>query len=296
VIEVSLEPQLTENTRQIVSPPEAPAETIPNKEANKLSDSNVSVLKEQIRRGDDPSASPLPPTSQEERGSNPARETRSQTTEPKLKQSVAPKPKSPPPLQLKLNQDDFIDKLNSEEASSKSPKPLERQPLGNYEPFSRPTGSGARFLGSRGSNEFLPNLPDGDITLLNTKADKYAVFVRRVASQVFSQLRSSGWENLRASDIASSSDFATVIGVMDKSGTYLGATIESSSGSRRFDELLLEAVRKSVADRNPPPGAEAEDGRIYFIFRSKSWIRGAFNPRSGAPTERRWLLLGTGLR
>ena len=53
-------------------------------------------------------------------------------------------------------------------------------------------GTGAKFFGNSGSTDYLPNLPDGDITLLNTKADHFAVFVRRVAARVFAALRSSG--------------------------------------------------------------------------------------------------------
>ena len=39
--------------------------------------------------------------------------------------------------------------------------------------------------GPRGSADYLPNVRQGDITLLNTKADRFAPFVRRVGMRVF---------------------------------------------------------------------------------------------------------------
>ena len=123
------------------------------------------------------------------------------------------------------------------------------------------------------------NLPDGDITLLNAKADKFAVFVRRVATQVFSQLRLSGWEHLNASDLAGLTGFSTVVAVMDKQGHFVSAAIEAGSGSGRFDAVLLQASRNGTRDGNPPAEAAATDGNIRFVFKSKSWSRLAVNPR-----------------
>src|SRR5690606_20546577 len=79
--------------------------------------------------------------------------------------------------------------------------PMSAGSLAGYKAFSRPAGSGARFIGASGAPDHLPSLPDGDITLLNTKANQFAVFVRRVATQVFGELRLTGWESLLASDI-----------------------------------------------------------------------------------------------
>jgi hypothetical protein len=31
------------------------------------------------------------------------------------------------------------------------------------------------------------------------------------------------------------------------------------------------------------------------VFKAKSWVQGAVNGKTGAPVERRWLLLATGL-
>ncbi len=165
----------------------------------------------------------------------------------------------------------------------------------NYKPFSRPMGSGAKFLGSFGSSMYLPNLPDGDLTLLNTKAEHFAVFVRRVATRVFSELRQSGWESLSAMDIRSINSFSEVEVIMSLNGKILNSSLLSSSGSFEFDNILQKAVRIAATDNNPPESAKIDDGNIHFLFQAKSWSRNAVNP-NGMIGEQRWLFLSSGLK
>jgi hypothetical protein len=167
--------------------------------------------------------------------------------------------------------------------------------LSHYKAFSRPPGSGASFLGTGGVTDYLPNLPDGDITLLNEKASTYAGFVRRVAVQVFTQLRSQGWERLSMGDIRHMNDFTTVEAVLSPTGQLVRTNLVETSGSSRFDSVLVQAVSFGAKDPNPPAGARASDGQIHFIFKARSWADMGSDPRSGAPSERRWLLLSTGL-
>ena len=168
-------------------------------------------------------------------------------------------------------------------------------PRTNIRPFSRPTGSGARFLGVRGTPDYLPHLPDGDMTLLNEKADRFAVFVRRVATQVFGQIRSTGWAVLRARDIRDISGYATIIAVLSPEGDLIKTMLRSSSGSAKFDAALKQAVQVGARDPHPPPDAAAEDGNFYFIFKAKSWVKLSGNARGRGASERRWLMLATGL-
>jgi hypothetical protein len=166
----------------------------------------------------------------------------------------------------------------------------------SYQAFSRPAGSGAAFLGGGGgTSDHLPNLPDGDITLLNAKANIYASFVRRVAIQVFNQLRAEGWEALNATEIREISDFTTVRATMSPAGRLISAEILERSGSAQFDDVVKTSAIKGAADPNPPAGAKASDGMIHFIFKARSWTQMAVNRRSGAPFEQRWILLATGL-
>jgi len=193
-------------------------------------------------------------------------------------------------LKLKLDSATVLRDV-AEDSSTK-----ERQSnLSDYRPFSRAFGTGAAFLGNAGTRDYLPNLPDGDITLLNTKANRFAVFVRRVASQVFGQIRTQGWDSLRFSDIRSISQYGTVYATLSPEGKLIDVKVDSRSGSANFDEVLLKAVRAGARDSNPPKEAATDDGNFRFIFKAKSWAQVWSDPRSGFPGERRWIMLATGL-
>jgi hypothetical protein len=180
---------------------------------------------------------------------------------------------------------------------SKQPAPSQQSAtnLNQYRAFSRPQGSGATFIGSAGVSDHLPSLPDGDITLLNAKANTYAGFVRRVAVQVFGQLKSKGWERLSAGELRALSDFTTVEAVLSPEGNLIKTVIIGSSGSTSFDTVVNQSAASGARDPNPPPGARANDGNIHFIFKARSWSQIGVSPRNGLPSERRWLLLATGL-
>lgn len=263
------------------------------------SDRDASVEKETIRRGLPDAgrtvgekAPPAPESPKRIAAKSPAamkRPAESKSGEPKAIKS------------LKLDDSALLTKFG--EAAPKTAKPSSLNDLLNgtapsideLRPFSRPMASGARFLGDRGSADFLPNLPDGDITMLNEKASRFAGFVRRVATQVFAELRLQGWDSLGPSDIIAINDFSTVRVILSLSGKILSVELTKPSGSIRFDDVVMRASRRGAADPNPPPQAKADDGAIHLIFQAKSWVAGGFNARNGAPLQRRWLLLGTGL-
>ena len=313
-----LNPQSAPLPKQIVSPSER--DTDPERAKNYQAEKDSSTEREQVRRGDDPLAGKLgtpqkepaapkaPVKSQPKKPADTAIQKTRENTTPKA--TGAPREKSAPPestlegfrpeaatpktiKQLTLSPTELAKDFAKPPSESES-MPARRSSR-SYRAFSRPSGSGAQFQGLNGINDYLPNLPDGDITLLNAKADQYAVFVRRVATQVFSLLRQSGWDMMSASDIMQIKKMSTVRAIMSPQGKLLSVTIEDSSGNSRYDEVLQAAAQKGTRDPHPPAGALASDGNIRFIFQSKSWVQGAVNARSGAPFERRWLLLSTGL-
>jgi TonB family protein len=288
-IEVTIEPPTKAAQRpQIVSPSNA-APQPPPENTTRLSDTDSRTDIEKVLRGDG--------------GGVPGQPNKAQKpAQVKNQEQHHPAPKRE--LQLKdLKLDDSTLALKFGEAPKKrdsadNPTQAANAPtksLSDYQAFSRPPGSGAAFFGSAGINDHLPNLPDGDITLLNAKANVYASFVRRVAIQVFTQLRSQGWERLSAQEIRQMSGFATVEAVLKLNGSFVRAQIVESSGSNAFDSVLYTAASRGTADPNPPPGAVAKDGNIHFIFKARSWTQIGVNRRSGAPVEQRWLLLATGL-
>lgn len=151
-------------------------------------------------------------------------------------------------------------------------------------------------LGGAGSADAITGIQDGKVTLLNTKADKYAVFVRRVAYRVFNSLREMGWQSLAATHIRAIRQPVIVVAELSPDGAFVNSRIQQPSGSNQFDRLVEAAVRRSVSDPNPPKGAAAADGQIRFLFQSRSTVSiGMSAGPQSMPSERRWLELGTGL-
>ena len=322
-LEVSMvtleDPKVLKNEPQIVSPSERTEIDKPNPEAKLLSDRDSTVTHEQKRVGDPggmvgpPSEPSVPKEEQKPQKEEKQQQPQKGVQKPRAEKEDSKQQPKPPKNQEAPKNDDFIQELDnkprkikqltldtettisrfgvSNGSNTESDRSFSPQ---NYKAFSRPPGSGAAFLGSGGIRDYLPNLPDGDITLLNEKASTYASFVRRVASQVFSQLRQSGWESISRADIMSISDFTTVTAVLSPHGQLLRVELHDTSGSRRFDEALVVATKAGARDPNPPAGALAADGNIRFIFKARSWSEVWPDPR-GFPSERRWLLLATGL-
>jgi outer membrane biosynthesis protein TonB len=313
-IDVSIEPpSILAPKKQIVSPTNQPP-IKPPEETTRLSDADSRANVEKIQRGDG-GGQPGKPQEQPNSPSKPTEKSPQQppkvepakppTNEPRAKVQEKPVEKAAPSnhkrdlnlTDLKLDDATLALKFGAPQKAPAQPKASNQsqQKLADYQAFSRPPGSGAAFLGSAGINDHLPNLPDGDITLLNAKANQYAGFVRRVAVQVFTQLRTQGWERLSADQLHRLSDFATIEAILSIDGKFLGAKIVETSGSDAFDAVVNQSVKQGASDPNPPPGAQASDGRIHFIFKARSWSQVGVNRRTGGPTEYRWLLLATGL-
>ncbi len=298
VMDVTIEPPsaLNSRTKEIVSPP-AERAIKPPEDTNKLSDLDSLAVKEQVQRGDNGGLPGAPSQSQQQEHKQAQEQQRPAKQAPIDKQPEHTSNDGHPLKNLKLDDATLAMKFGSQpsKATKQSSNAAPAATRNEYQAFSRPPGSGAAFLGNAGINDHLPNLPDGDITLLNAKANIYASFVRRVAVQVFTQLRSQGWEKLSQQQIQQLSDFTTIEAVLSRQGKLLSVRILSSSGSTHFDSVVNLSVSAGVRDPNPPPGAEAQDGAIHFIFKARSWSQMGFNRRSGASLEQRWLLLATGL-
>ena len=280
---------------QLVSPPDTSSEPQPGRQTALLSDRDSYAKREQVRRGH--GLTPGIP-------GQPQREAPERMAAGKSPITAREQPPASALRELKLDQQTMLSEFGqAQSATPAAPRTLDELVAGkdsrsisreSYRAFSRPSGSGAAFLGLGGTSDYLPNLPDGDITMLNTKATLFAVFVRRVATQVFSQLRSQGWESLSPASIRAISGFARVRASLGPDGRLLEVELLGSSGSPRFDEVLQAAAKAGSRDPNPPPQAAAEDGNFHFIFEARSWVQAGVAP-TGFPAERRWLLLSTGL-
>ena len=265
---------------QLVSPSEAP-ERAPTVPTRFKSDRDTSAVREQVKRGDGaPSLQP------DETKHVPPEKPRSQ---PPVPTPATTKPQTLGSLRLtdKALRERILSDVSPSKTASGPESRAER--LSSYKPFSKANSVSS---GLPGIPDYLPGIPDGDITLLNAKADRFAVFVRRVAVQVFGALRSTHWREVPYSEVQRLSEMTTVKATLSKAGKLLKVEILESSGSRAFDNALEHAVQTGAWDQNPPEAAAAEDGNIQFLFRSQTWARRG--PEGVG--EQRWLLLATGLQ
>lgn len=264
------------------------------------SEHDSSAVKQTIKRGDtEQQVAKLSPPVKEKAAQEEQKEIKEIKATPKHSE---PKPDAPSPKRgpatLRLSEKELVEnalndsgkKVESSDSSEKAPDSTRAQKFSQREPF-RHSMNASLFKGVSGSSDYLPDIPDGDITLLNAKADRFAVFVRRVSLQVFGALRQMNWQSLSHAELARLQDFTTIEAVMDKNGKLLKVSLQDSSGSSNFDQVSTHAAEKGAWDQNPPAEAVAADGNIHFVFKSRSWSRMSPN----GPGEQRWLLLGTGL-
>lgn len=158
---------------------------------------------------------------------------------------------------------------------------LERQPAGGSPPapggvddprkdlVSAPPPAPGLFGGMRGTFDSLPDVAQGNLTMLNTKADRFAPFVRRVGTRVFQNLLIYQRQNLEASDILAADDVVTARVTLDRGGKLKSLDVEDHSGSMAVDQTLIDALRQAAFDDNPPPSAANANGEYEFVFQAQ---------------------------
>lgn len=260
--------------QQIVNPSEAGRNEAPAN-TRLLSDRDTTVEKQTVKRGN-------PKPGNESPGDNPP---------PK---PAAPKPAKPPqrpaprgggttgreppprmaslpgldrlmPDALRLAEEGYgepADQPTGEQLAHAEVKPRRLQPVGS-------DGLLVPSSGPIGTMDFLPDVQEGAITLLNTKAEVFAPFVRRVAMRVFQNF----WISLRrdlTGRMLPSTESIEAEAVMDQAGEMAAFTVHQRSPRLLLasDRRLQLACNDGFFDRNPPPGARAKDGRIHFVFRT----------------------------
>ena len=270
--------------QQIVAPSDAGEEKAPAN-SRLLSDRDNTVREEMIRRGQpapgepQAKAKPAAPSHVERPASPPKR-----AAQPN--EQVASLPRLD---QLLPRAGDIVREGGPLLEESAPPTPAARNLF---------AGQGGVFSSRGGSNDFLPTIREGDINLLNTKAERFAGFVRRVATRVFQHLE----RRLRtASEHSGGSgrEFAVVEAVMNRKGQLISARLvqkESNSSLRADQELLGTARQPDVFfDSNPPSGAEASDGNIHFVLLVDLTVQSAVDPRTGRAVANFYGVAGVGL-
>jgi len=312
--------------QQIVSEPASPISQ-PPPETQLRAERDHRAEREQIARGSENSATrgkAAPPTQIKQEKARQSAARRVANSEKIDRKTISPQPAKPALLQrnkqssnqgenqkpsarpigqsapskteLRLDPSSMLSRFATDQGGQKA-KAL--SPAGSSSPARATTNdrldAALSIATGAGSADNLSRVPDGSVTMLNAKADRFAVFVRRVAYRVFATLRETGWQSLSASHIRAIGRPVIVIAELTPAGRVISTTIQQPSGSIRFDGLVESAVKRSVSDPNPPEGALAADGRIRFIFQSRSTVSVAPSAGQGGLSERRWLELGTGL-
>lgn len=257
--------------QQIVSPADAGKNEAPP-ETRLLSDRDNRVDQQMVKRGN-----PAP-----------GEEAPGQPAPPKV--AAAPKPvkpaeprgggrtdREPPPRIASLPGLDRLmpDALRlAEEGYGRQADTAPGEQMAQNDQPSRVQPRGAEGLmlpssGPIGSLDFLPDVREGDITLLNTKAEVFAPFVRRVAMRVFQNFWISLKRDLFTSGLPTT-ETVEAEAVMSPAGEMIAFNVNQRSAriSLASDRRLQQACNDAFFDRNPPPGARAKDGNIHFIFRT----------------------------
>lgn len=134
---------------------------------------------------------------------------------------------------------------------------------------SAPPPAPGLFGGMRGSFDNVPDVAQGNLTMLNTKADRFAPFVRRVGTRVFQNLLIFQRQNLEPSDIIAATDLVTVHVTLDAKGRLKNFEVEDHSGSMAVDQTLTDALKQAAFDDNPPKAAANAQGEYEFVFQAQ---------------------------
>jgi hypothetical protein len=238
-----------------------------------LSERNVSVEEQMVRRGEPSPGDPSGRFADEqgEGGKAEPRATKADavrvSAEPATEVAAAPSLDALLPKAAELaRQSDPQDSPTEQHADSELAPGARNNLLKYGEPW-RPTSH------RRGTLDFIPDVREGDITLLNTKAELFAPFVRRVGLRVFQNLVILLRRDLDRVAV-SGQELVSVEAVMDPKGELLEAQIKTRSATSSFgaDQKLQRAIQEGFFDRNPPRGAESDDGNIHFLLTTRVYV------------------------
>jgi hypothetical protein len=291
---------------QIVSPSdnmEAPDK------AHFLSDHDSRAIEETIKRGE-PAPPAKPPTSKPDNAKQaatdkPATKARGDaqgseraTALAKAEtQSLGPPAKTAPAVGLS---DLFVppSKLASDPSVAKgdsgdSPKTAEG---GRRDLASIPRPDLWADPGPRGSPDYLPGVRQGDITMLNAKADRFAPFVRRVGLRVFQSFSMEFKQEIYAGTVPEGRDNVEIEAVMTRDGKRVDVFLRQHNGNLSSDRTLLGTFTDQIFfDENPPAEAVAADGKIHFIFALDAQVYYAGGGRRGGGRPGAQWVMGAGL-
>jgi len=148
--------------------------------------------------------------------------------------------------------------------------------------------------GRRGAPDYLPNVREGNLTMLNAKADRFAPFVRRVGLRVFQGFSMEFKSQIISGAVPAGKDNVQVEAVMSRDGKRMDVYLRQHNGDLSADRVLLGNLNDKIFfDENPPAEAVAADGRIHFVFALDAVV--SYDDRSGGRQRGAQWVMGAGL-
>jgi hypothetical protein len=280
-------PAVPPAARQMVAPPDVINDR-PPEQARFDSDRDNTVEHETVNPGvpnPGPEALPAPKAPARQQ---PSRADRPPPARPK-EQAAKPAPARPAPVEAK--HPPRLDDLFASDAlaAARRTQPAEADPAEESSTGRRrlalavpPVAPDWALPGTRGTLDNLPDIQRGTVTLLNTKANEFSPFVRRVGERVFQHLIIRQ-RRLELQQILSAHHPVQMRAVLDRRGKLKSVQIDGQSGSATMDDTLSDALNTAAFDNNPPPAAANANGDFEFVFQAQ--LR-AYQPGPGGTPGR----------
>jgi len=283
--------------RQLVAPPDVINDRPPENPRFE-SDRDNTVEHETVKPGV-PNPGPIAPPAPKQpappqRASVPDRPA---AAKPKQQQAARPAPepkaepreaKRVPALDDLFLGDKLVQQPKQEDAAAKEQSGTGRRKLALAV---APVAPDWALPGTRGTLDNLPDIQRGAVTLLNTKANSFAPFVRRVGERVFQHLIIRQ-RRLEIQQILSAQSPVQMRAILDARGKLKSVQIDGQSGSALMDDTLSDALNTAAFDNNPPQAAANANGEYEFLFHAQ--LR-AYQPGPGGSPGRVESRLSVGL-
>jgi hypothetical protein len=111
----------------------------------------------------------------------------------------------------------------------------------------------------------------GDTALLNDKARKFSQFSYQLLNQILTAARSIEPDRLAGRKLPEDIAPMVLTAVMDSQGRLTEISIESHSGDRQVDQIIIDSCKQGLWSRNAPEQALGMDG--MYRLRIRGYIK-----------------------
>lgn len=281
--------------RQMVAPPDVINDQVPE-HPRFQSDRDNTVEHETVNPGV-PNPGPIAPPAPQRPPQRASVPDRPPAAKPRQQAAArpapAPKPETQQAKRAPALEDLFLGDQLVQQPTTDEAAPSERSGTGRRKLALAvaPAAPEWALPGVRGTLDNLPDIQRGAVTLLNTKANSFAPFVRRVGERVFQHLIIRQ-RRLELQQILSAQHPVQMRAVLDARGKLKAVKIDGQSGSALMDDTLSDALNTAAFDNNPPQAAANANGEYEFVFHAQ--LR-AYQPGPGGSPGRIESRLSVGL-